>query len=93
MAEVAHCFYATPQGYTRKMKLLNPLLAKGKYHIKNSEHTVELLNEINLNEDVFISYKLHCLPVYFVKTSWTSGYTKPRRTLSGTIKKNSHQKR
>ena len=32
-------------------KLLNPLVGKSKYHIKNSEHLVTLLKEINLEED------------------------------------------
>ena len=44
------------------VKLLNLHVGKGKYHIKNSEHLVKLLKEINLREDdVFVSYDITAL--------------------------------
>ena len=43
-------------------KLFNPLVGKSKYYIKNSEHLVKLLKEINLEEDdVFVSYDVTAL--------------------------------
>ena len=43
------------------VKLPNPLVGKSKY-IKNSEHLVKLLKEINLEEDdVFVSYGVTAL--------------------------------
>ena len=42
--------------------MLNLLVGKSKYHIKNSEHLVRLLTEINLEEDdVFVSYDVTAL--------------------------------
>ena len=43
-------------------KLLNPHVGKSKYHIKNSEHLVKLLKEIDLEEDEeFVFYDVTAL--------------------------------
>ena len=43
-------------------KLLKPLVGKSKYHIKNSEHWVKLLQQINLeDDDMFVSYDVTAL--------------------------------
>ena len=76
-------------------KLLNPLVRKSKYHIKNSEYLAKLLKEINLMEDdVFISYDV---TAHFTSVPCDEvvdiAVDRPRRTLSGTTELNPHQKR